>query len=1033
MKKSILSLLLVMILGLVLAATACGKTPDNSGKDSTSASVSASDDSGVSGGVSVFEKEKTLRVGEKYQIEATGKGTLSFVSSDVAVAEVSADGTVTAVADGTTFINVSDENSSVTCRIDVIRSDDYIRLDKTETGIVKGGEATVKAEVIRNGKVTDDKISFFAEDETLKIKQSGNAITVTSDKTGYFTVTAKCSGLTATITVKVVTEKAKVLANPVLTTENCATLKWNAVEYADGYRITVNGADTFTEKGTAFDISDYAKNLKTGETVVFSVSAVAGNNFDYFDGLPERIMFAHDYREEINEPYTCAKAGKVSYTCEICGKTYEQDGVLAAHRIKDGACEVCGKIVTERVLYVYDAVNECYYVGGVDAGFDSEDVYILATYDDGKNGAHPVRYFGVGAFSGNDTIKRVFIPESITEFKDKRGAYNNINKNGEMLSSPMRGMTFDGCTSLEFVSMAGISYLPAIDRLVICDKDGNYVKNGAEENITADEKKAGYTAKIIDYYHDNFRDCYKLAVLIVGNGFDNVGRSFMNWQNTPADEGGITDIYVKGNVKNIASSSYRIGTASGANNNLLSGDVFTYDENSTKCFTWYYDDNGNFVSNGKHDYNKNGVCRKCYSWTNFGISYVYDPAKQCYYVGDNKITTKTEIEILSEFDDGEHGVHPVTYVRNGAFKSNLNIRKVILPESVKRLEGSVFLNCTALEYVSMTGITDMAFENLGRSGIYAGETEDVITNNNFLNCFSLKTLIVGKNFNLYPSPDAQQFIGLGSFTACTDIYVDGSSDESSVSCEANGRNNLLTGVVFYKGELNTCRRWNMDESGEINVFGREHKFVNNKCSVCGVYETDGVTYGYDGENKVYYVAGYVGSDTKVTVLEKYDDGKNGEHPVTFVKNSAFAENQSITDVILPASVKRLDGCVFINCKNLRYVSMIGIENMIFANIKVPYSDRVVTTNNNFLGCVKLTVLIVGEKFNLHPNGDNNEQQFPKLGNTPCVDIYVYGTSVVDCSTGDDNKNGLLTGKVYYYSETKADNCWRYVDGQAKKW
>ena len=112
--------------------------------------------------------------------------------------------------------------------------------------------------------------------------------------------------------------------------------------------------------------------------------------------------------------------------------------------------------------------------------------------------------------------------------------------------------------------------------------------------------------------------------------------------------------------------------------------------------------------------------------------------------------------------------------------------------------------------------------------------------------------------------------------------------------------------------------------------------------------------------------------------------------------------------------------------------MPGIEDMIFANINVPYSDGVVTTNNNFLGCVKLTVLIVGEKFNLHPNG-GGEQQFVKQGNAPCVDIYVYGTSVVDCSIGDDAKNGLLTGNVYYYNETKAENCWRYVDGEAEKW
>ena len=42
MKKSILSLLLVMILGLVLAATACGKN-DESGKDSEPSSSDVSE------------------------------------------------------------------------------------------------------------------------------------------------------------------------------------------------------------------------------------------------------------------------------------------------------------------------------------------------------------------------------------------------------------------------------------------------------------------------------------------------------------------------------------------------------------------------------------------------------------------------------------------------------------------------------------------------------------------------------------------------------------------------------------------------------------------------------------------------------------------------------------------------------------------------------------------------------------------------------------------------------------------------------
>ena len=135
MKKSILSLLLVMILGLVLAATACGKN-DESGKDSEPSSSGVSE---VSENLTVSEKEKTLRVGESYKIETDGEGKPTFVSSDIFVAEVSADGTVTAVSDGTAFITVSNEKTEVTCRINVIKENDYIRLGRTEIGVVKGG------------------------------------------------------------------------------------------------------------------------------------------------------------------------------------------------------------------------------------------------------------------------------------------------------------------------------------------------------------------------------------------------------------------------------------------------------------------------------------------------------------------------------------------------------------------------------------------------------------------------------------------------------------------------------------------------------------------------------------------------------------------------------------------------------------------------------------------------------------------------------------------------------------------------------
>ncbi len=997
MKKSILCILTIFVLGFVLAATACKGKDESVESPNDSSSYDSSEISLV-----VKEKEKTLYVGETYKIEATGDGAISFESSDELIAVVSSDGIVTAVADGTAFLTVSDEKSSVTCRINVIKSSEYIRLGATETGVVKGGETSIKAEIIKNGEVFDGEISFTADD-ALKIKRNGNEIIVSSDKIGYYVVTARYENLSAEISVKVVNENAKFLATPKPKVENCKTLKWDAVANADGYKVMINGGDWKNVSGTSFAADDLTAGLKSGEKVVFSVRAVAKNDFDFLDGLPERLVFGHDYAEEVLEPYTCVIEGKVKYTCRTCGKTYEEDGVLAPHHIVDGACSNCGKIITEKVMYLYDDKNECYYVAGADAGFDAEEVYILAKYNDGKNGEHPVKYFGCGAFQSNEIIRKVIVPESMTEFEDAREEFNIISVNGKKVSSPLRGLTFDACINLEFVSVAGMHYFPAVDK------------------------------SELPYHHDNFRDCNKLTQIIVGDGFYNQGRTFMNWQNTPKDFEPVTDIYVKGTkVDTIATDSYPIGTESGANNNLLTGDVFYYSQNSTKCFTWYYDAQGNFVSNGKHEY-KNGVCKKCKSRDDYGVRYAYDSKNSCYYVGDNKSINKTELEILAEFDDGTNGVHPVSYVRNGAFKTNQKLKKVILPASVTALDGSVFENCTSLEFVSMTGIGDMTFKNIER--VYG----KVTTNNNFIKCFALKKVVVGKKFNLYAdSADAQQFIGGGEnlFEPCVDIYVDATESESNVKCAPSAKNNLLTGIVYYKGNLTVCKRWNLNKNGDMVTTAQDHTFKNGVCKTCGVYETDGTNYVYDSANEVYYVAGYSGSGTEVNVLEKYCDGENGVHSVTYVRNGAFQNNNVITSVVLPKSVTRLDGSVFQGCGELKFVSMTGITDMAFINLSnkgIYKGESGVVSNNNFLGCEKLTKVLVNKNFNLYADSAT-AQQFYTASAAACVDIYVDGTkaeSNVNCAPNAQNK--LLTGKVYYYSANKADNCWRYVDGKVEKW
>lgn len=106
----------------------------------------------------------------------------------------------------------------------------------------------------------------------------------------------------------------------------------------------------------------------------------------------------------------------------------------------------------------------------------------------------------------------------------------------------MRGQCFDDCSNLEYVSMKGITELRDIAQ--------SY------------------------YAHWNFRDCYNLKQVIVGNGFYNTGATFMRWDNTPKSAENRTDIYVYGEKVTAISDpqSYPVGFDVGlGNNSLLNG------------------------------------------------------------------------------------------------------------------------------------------------------------------------------------------------------------------------------------------------------------------------------------------------------------------------------------------------------------------------------------------------------------------------------------------------------------------------------
>ena len=73
-----------------------------------------------------------------------------------------------------------------------------------------------------------------------------------------------------------------------------------------------------------------------------------------------------------------------------------------------------------------------------------------------------------------------------------------------------------------------------------------------------------------------------------------------------------------------------------------------------------------------------------------------------------------------------------------------------------------------------------------------------------------------------------------------------------------------------------------------------------------------LTYSYSSSSKSYSVTGYSGITTsdKVVIPDKYNDGTNGEHPVTSIGSSAFVNCGSLTSVTIPNSVTSIGYAAF---------------------------------------------------------------------------------------------------------------------------
>ncbi len=308
---------------------------------------------------------------------------------------------------------------------------------------------------------------------------------------------------------------------------------------------------------------------------------------------------------------------------------------------------------------------------------------------------------------------------------------------------------------------------------------------------------------------------------------------------------------------------------------------------------------------------------------------------------------------------------PVIRIARRAFENNVNLKKIILPDTIEHIDNFAFAGCTALEYIDLpSSLKYMQKDAFSGSGIRTLDLTDNTALNYFscLDCPNLESVKLPKNLrSLGPKcfentpklksitlPDSMEHIGLNAFV--------GSSIESIkipkkvyIIGESAFENTVIDSVEFEEGsKLETIREWAFKGCNNLKSI-----IIPASVTTIGAYAFSGCT-----------------NLTSVT----FEEGSKLETLDTSFYNSG------ITEITIPKSVKKIESIAFMNLSSLKSVRFEDDSNV------------TVLPSQLFDGCYNLTTVEFGKNSKIQTI---EYSVFEKCVNLTAVEIPQSVTKIGD--------------------------------------